>query len=257
MCPLSTRPSGQDQPEAGECPRLPPAFSPGGRWGLCTQGLHGHQPFLERGGPTWPRSWPPCRPTPPGSGARRASTEGLQGIRNAATMWLHGEKRGGDGALSSGAPQPLQARVAGTPQPEPRCFGGSPASGLCSLHGPRTARGPKRPPAVDSEGSDLVRAPLHPLAQHQVGRRRSGAKNLEQHSQTFVESMSEQGASGDRAPSSEEGAWAGAPRAESASPRAGVRTGREAWGRGSGWGAGGPGCRWAWVAGSRPGAQAP
>lgn len=34
---LSTRLSGEDQPEAGKCPRLPPAFSPGGRWGLCTQ----------------------------------------------------------------------------------------------------------------------------------------------------------------------------------------------------------------------------
>ena len=94
--------------------------------------------------------------------------------------------------LSSGAPWPLQVRGAGTPQPEPRCFRGSPASSLRSLHGPRMARGPERPPEVDPEGSDLVRAPLHSLAQHQVGRRRSGAKNLEQHSQTFVESMSEQ-----------------------------------------------------------------
>lgn len=127
------------------------------------------------------------------------------------------------------------------PQPELRCCIGSPIYGLRSLHSPRTAQGPESPPAVDPEVFDPVRAPLHPLAQRQVRRRRSGAKNLEQHSQTFVESMSEQGASGDGAPSSEEGAWGGAPMAGSASSRAGVRAEREAWGCGTGGAVRGPG----------------
>lgn len=94
---------------------------------------------------------------------------------------------------------------------------------------------------MDPEVFDPVQAPLRPLAQCQVRRRRSGAQSLEQHSQAFAESMSEQGASGEGAASSEEGAWGGAPEAGSASPRAGVRAEREAWGCGTEGAARGPG----------------
>ncbi|CAI9165726.1 unnamed protein product [Rangifer tarandus platyrhynchus] len=137
--------------------------------------------------------------------------------------------------------QRAQVRVAGMPQPELRCCRGSPISGLRSLHGPRTARGPESPPAVDPEVFNPVWAPLHPLVQCPVRRRRSGAQNLEQHSQAFAESMSEQGASGEGAASSEEGAWGGAPVAGSTSPRAGPRAEREAGGCGTGGAARGPG----------------
>lgn len=161
-------------------------------------------------------------------------------------MWLHGGLMVGMGPCPLGLPSPCRRRWLGRPS-EPRSPEAHPppVSAACTA-----TDGARRPPAVDSGGLALVRAPLHPCSAP-GWKGRSGAKNLEQHSQTFVESMSEQGASGDRAPSVRRVPGQGHPGQKSASPKGRVRTGRESVGTwlSVGWGAG----WWAWVAGSRRG----
>lgn len=114
----------------------------GGRWGLCTQGLHGHWPFLERR-PLAP-VLAPLRPAPRGSeGTLCQYPRGCRGSETQPAMWLHGEEAWwGWGLVLWGSPAPAGAGNR-APSPGNEDAGGSPASGLCSLHGPRTAGGPK------------------------------------------------------------------------------------------------------------------